>query len=137
MTKTRVLVAALWSVVAMACGGAPQQQPEQQPEQQAATLVSSEQELGQVCGSVACAAGTWCCNASCSRCVPKGMQCTQEACADEGAGTQAAPEPEEANLGEACGKTTCTGKTYCCNASCSLCTPFDVSCTQQVCDDGT
>jgi hypothetical protein len=128
MMKARVVMAALWAVTAMACGGAPQQQPEQQP---TATLVSSEQELGQQCGSVVCAAGTFCCNASCSRCVPKGMQCTQEACSDP----TAAPESEDPSFGQPCGKNTCTNGTYCCNASCGICAPKGGSCTQQVCDN--
>ena len=32
------------------------------------------------CGGNTCTGGTYCCNASCGRCVPKGMLCTQEAC---------------------------------------------------------
>lgn len=34
----------------------------------------------ETCGGNVCGKGTWCCNASCGRCVPIGMQCTQEAC---------------------------------------------------------
>lgn len=35
--------------------------------------------------------------------------------------------------GEICGSKICGKGTYCCNASCSLCVRFDMSCTQQVC----
>lgn len=35
---------------------------------------------GGPCGSVVCDPGTYCCNASCSRCVPFGYFCTQEVC---------------------------------------------------------
>lgn len=35
---------------------------------------------GGSCGGVTCGKGKWCCNASCARCVPIGMQCTQESC---------------------------------------------------------
>ncbi len=36
--------------------------------------------FGQQCGAVVCTGATHCCNASCSKCVPFGMECTQEAC---------------------------------------------------------
>ena len=32
------------------------------------------------CGDVFCGKGQWCCNASCNRCAPIGVYCTQEAC---------------------------------------------------------
>ena len=35
---------------------------------------------GENCGGVVCPKFTYCCNASCSRCVPYGMSCTQESC---------------------------------------------------------
>lgn len=35
--------------------------------------------------------------------------------------------------GEICGSKICGKGTYCCNASCSLCVQFGMSCTQQVC----
>lgn len=35
---------------------------------------------GTPCGDVFCGKGQWCCNASCNRCVPIGIYCTQEAC---------------------------------------------------------
>ena len=36
-------------------------------------------------------------------------------------------------VNQQCGPVVCTGKTHCCNASCGLCTPPGVECTQQVC----
>jgi hypothetical protein len=35
--------------------------------------------------------------------------------------------------GEACGDTTCEQGMTCCNASCGICTPPGVFCTQQAC----
>jgi hypothetical protein len=32
------------------------------------------------CGGNICGKGTYCCNASCGTCVPKGMSCTQQSC---------------------------------------------------------
>jgi hypothetical protein len=32
-----------------------------------------------------------------------------------------------------CGAVVCTGKTHCCNASCSRCVPFGVECPQEAC----
>ena len=37
-------------------------------------------QAGASCGGVTCGAGEYCCNPSCSRCVPFGMSCTQESC---------------------------------------------------------
>jgi hypothetical protein len=34
----------------------------------------------EACGTATCAAGTYCCNASCGTCLPPGMACTQIAC---------------------------------------------------------
>jgi hypothetical protein len=36
--------------------------------------------FGQQCGSAVCSGRTHCCNASCSRCVPFGVECPQVAC---------------------------------------------------------
>ena len=44
---------------------------------------SSELEIAGLsasCGGTICGKGTYCCNASCGRCVPFGMSCTQESC---------------------------------------------------------
>lgn len=41
--------------------------------------------------------------------------------------------------GGQCGSRVCTGKTFCCNASCGICAPIGGGCTQQACltaDDG-
>jgi hypothetical protein len=48
--------------------------------------------------------------------------------------TEAAGDQEPLFLaGEICGSKICGKGTYCCNASCSLCVQFGMSCTQQVC----
>ena len=59
---------------------------------------------------------------------PKGQHCTAPADApyctdDEGDGA-----------GETCGSVICAEGKVCCNASCSICTPPDGACTQQICD---
>jgi hypothetical protein len=36
--------------------------------------------VGQQCGAVVCGKGTHCCNASCGKCVPPGVECTQQTC---------------------------------------------------------
>jgi hypothetical protein len=46
-----------------------------------------ETVVGQPCGTAVCGAGTYCCNASCSMCVPEGNFCIQIAC------DQPLPEP--------------------------------------------
>lgn len=46
-------------------------------------LVFSADEVpaaGQTCGGAVCGRGEYCCNPSCSRCVPFGWSCTQESC---------------------------------------------------------
>lgn len=48
-----------------------------------AAELSLEVEAGETCGSKICGKGTYCCNASCSNCVPYGMACTQQVCAAE------------------------------------------------------
>jgi hypothetical protein len=49
---------------------------------------------GAPCNQVTCGAGEYCCNASCSRCVPIGQGCTRELCL---------PTPAR---GSQCGPTT-------------------------------
>lgn len=43
-------------------------------------IVDEDGDAALDCGGNICTKGTYCCNASCGRCVPKGMLCTQEAC---------------------------------------------------------
>lgn len=74
---------------------------------------------GEVCGSAVCGRGQYCCNASCSLCVPEGNFCTQQVC-DDG--------------GEPCGDSTCGAGEFCCNESCGICAPIGGVCTQQFCD---
>lgn len=53
------------------------------PEAAPAAVESTPEPLfvgGTPCGDVFCGKGQWCCNASCNRCVPIGIYCTQEAC---------------------------------------------------------
>lgn len=74
---------------------------------------------GEVCGDAVCGPGQYCCNASCSMCVPEGNFCTQQVC-DDG--------------GEPCGSNTCGAGEFCCNESCGICAPIGGVCTQQFCN---
>lgn len=42
--------------------------------------IETEGDAAISCGGKFCSAGTYCCNASCGTCVPKGMSCTQQSC---------------------------------------------------------
>jgi hypothetical protein len=42
-------------------------------------------------------------------------------------------DQEVAIGGTQCGDHVCTGKTFCCNASCGICAPIGGGCTQQAC----
>ena len=42
--------------------------------------VADDGDEANTCGGRVCAKGTYCCNASCGICVPKGMSCTQQSC---------------------------------------------------------
>lgn len=75
---------------------------------------------GDTCGNAVCGAGEYCCNASCSLCVPEGNSCTQQVCEDHSV---------------PCGGNTCGVGEYCCNESCGICAPLGGACTQQVCTD--
>ena len=70
------------------------------------------------CATVRCAAGT--------HCESTPIQCLVAPC---DAITQCVPD-EPAT----CGSVTCEAGTSCCNASCGICTPPGVACTQQACD---
>jgi hypothetical protein len=36
--------------------------------------------VGEACGPIVCAPGLHCCNPTCARCTPKGVECTQQTC---------------------------------------------------------
>lgn len=94
---------------------------------------------GVACGSNTCAAGEWCCNPSCGICAPAGGGCTEQFCgcsadADCASGERCVNGACVASGGgEVCGNNTCGAGQYCCNASCGMCAPLGVSCTQQAC----
>jgi Domain of unknown function (DUF6748) len=76
------------------------------------------------CGDTVCAAGSYCCNASCSMCVPEGNLCTQQACAP-----CAHPACETGDaLASSCSPVvaaTCAQDSFCCNNA------WDGLCVQQ------
>ncbi|HWM87396.1 MAG TPA: hypothetical protein VNO33_16200 [Kofleriaceae bacterium] len=83
----RVALTSLLVALAVSCVTADEQEGLSQVDEQAVEDLdlSPEDEaaldtFGQQCGSVVCTGKTHCCNASCSKCVPFGMECTQEAC---------------------------------------------------------
>ena len=82
--KMRLTVVSLMALVA-ACGG-----PVRQVEESTAvgvTMTLAEKGAidqatvgGGVCGGRVCSTGTYCCNASCGMCAPKGAACPQVSC---------------------------------------------------------
>lgn len=77
---------------------------------------------GQVCNQAICGPGEYCCNESCSRCVPLGEGCTREFCVNE---------PPQ---GTRCGTNRCGPGEYCCNESCGICAPFGAACIEIFCE---
>jgi hypothetical protein len=53
---------------------------------------------------------------------------------DGGTGSDAGPRAD-AGPGEPCGANTCTGDTYCCNASCGICAPEGAGCVAIACPE--
>jgi hypothetical protein len=120
---------------------------------------------GELCNAAKCGPGEYCCNESCSRCVPVGSAFTREhcppndpvpvpcgattcgageyccnpscgICAPIGGGCAAIScEPPPTDGGELCGKVVCPKGTFCCNASCSMCAPPDAACIMIACVD--
>jgi hypothetical protein len=43
---------------------------------------------------------------------------------------------EAAGEAQACGNTSCSAGSYCCNASCSMCAPEGMACIQIACAPG-
>lgn len=86
--------------------------------------------IGVRCGGAICGPGTYCCNASCGICAPKGGACTQQVCEPV-----AEPiDPKEIIVIERkCGKNVCGKDEFCCNPSCGTCAPRGGACTQQIC----
>jgi len=80
---------------------------------------AARQGAGAACGTATCGKGEYCCNESCSLCVPEGNFCTQQVCE-----------------GEPCGNTVCGAGEFCCNESCGICAPLGGGCTQQICNQG-
>ena len=124
---------------ATACGVADEEEGVDDPASMAqddserAAVGESEEELGvgQQCGNAVCGKGTYCCNASCSTCAPKGGACTQQIC--ETAEKVDIEAESGSVIGQQCGNAVCGKGTYCCNASCSRCVPKGMFCTQEDC----
>lgn len=64
---------------------------------------------GEACGSAICGNGEYCCNASCSRCVPNGKGCTREFCPNQ-------------PVGVVCDQNVCQPGEVCCPGGCGICT---------------
>jgi hypothetical protein len=74
------------------------------------------------CGDNVCTGGTYCCNASCGICVPKGMFCTQQACS---------PEPAANSCEGHCGGAAEDKSCYCddqCEQLGDCCADFSATC---------
>ena len=82
MMKMRLTVMALMALVA-ACSGPVRQVEESTTGQGVMTVAEKgaiEQAIGGQCGDHLCPTGSYCCNASCGLCAPKGGACPQIAC---------------------------------------------------------
>ncbi len=105
------------------------------------------------CGNTTCAAGEYCCNASCNLCAPQGAGCTTIACAPEqcgdvtcGLGEQCCspecgycgpigeecPDIDCAPVGQPCGNVVCGPGQTCCDAACGLCADSPMQCSGMV-----
>lgn len=69
------------------------------------------------CGSVKCAPGLVCCNASCGTCARPGEKCSQQVC---GMSTVPTSTP--------CGLSTCNVGEFCCNPYCGICATSPADC---------
>lgn len=90
------------------------------------------------CGGSTCGAGQYCCNPSCGICAPLGGSCTQQVCASACSSDADCASSEscvngQCVSGQPCGNNVCPAGELCCNASCGMCAPPGVACTQQAC----
>ncbi|WP_156338212.1 hypothetical protein [Chondromyces crocatus] len=129
-------IALMVSFSVTACGVADEQGDENDPissestDNDSAALEGDDDNLigRQKCGNNECGPGTFCCNASCGVCAPKGGACTQQVC------DPVAKVGEDLTVGEVCGSVICGKGLSCCNASCSRCVPKGMMCTQEACN---
>ncbi|MCY1073252.1 hypothetical protein [Archangium lansingense] len=131
--KMQLVVVALVSLVA-ACGGSTQQE-------QAPASVEEALAIGGIsCGANVCGAGTYCCNASCGTCAPKGNACLDVMCevsAQPEAQVEAkqeAPAAISIGSGGPCGTNYCGKGYFCCNPGCGVCAPTGGGCPDVMCD---
>ena len=105
--------------------------------------------VGEPCGSNLCGAGEYCCNASCSLCVPDGNMCTQQACEPLACGHDECVSGEALEAGcSSCATTVCAVDPYCCDSAwdgicvneaqqmCDECAPPEPSCAHSTCAQG-
>jgi hypothetical protein len=85
-------------------------------------LASVEEPTGEPCGTVTCAPGKQCCNASCGICTDPGQPCHQRTC-----GMSYIP------LSVGCGPATCNVGQLCCNPSCGICVAPGEGCRTEPC----
>lgn len=130
--KMRLMMVALVSLVA-ACGGSVQQEP-------APASVEEALELGgTACGPNVCGTGTYCCNASCGVCAPKGGACLDVMCEVSAQPEVQAEAKQEAaaismGTGGPCGTNYCGKGYFCCNPGCGVCAPEGGGCPDVMCD---
>lgn len=99
--------------------------------------------LKEACKDVRCEAGSHCAlvevqciKAPCdpvAECVPDDLGSIGDG--DDGSTGNTGNSANTGSVGQACGKTTCSEGTVCCNASCGICTKPGGACIQLACDD--
>ncbi|WP_224244532.1 hypothetical protein [Hyalangium gracile] len=149
--KLRWMAVAVLALMASACGGTVEESTDTQAQHANVDPVAGaglhngggaeadENVIGVPCGSNTCGKGTYCCNASCGVCAPKGASCLDVMCEvaqqpqqPEAAAMKPLP-PEEQQLGGSCGGNSCGAGTWCCNPSCGVCAPKGASCLDIAC----
>lgn len=108
--------------LAVACGAGIEPEPEPWAEQ--------AQGVNEPCGPVTCTEPrTWCCNASCGLCAPRGGTCTQMVCETPEQLQQAQAEHAWNSKEPRC-TPPCREGYYCCNGLTNTCVPEGYMCTQ-------
>lgn len=131
--KMQLVVLSLVSLMA-ACGGVAQQEPAPASVEEALAIG------GTSCGPNVCGVGTYCCNASCGVCAPKGGACLDVMCdvsaQPEGEAPVKQEEPAALSIGTGgpCGSNYCGKGYFCCNPGCGVCAPEGGGCPDVMCD---
>jgi hypothetical protein len=92
------------------------------------------------CGTTVCGDNEYCCNMSCSICVPEGETCVEKFCGDDNGRVHNSDDtqsPTRENVeNQQCGDDhVCEADEYCCNPSCGICATKGGICWDMFCDE--